>query len=217
MGDPDRLAEAFDAVAGGYDDAYHDHVARALVELVAPAGDESVADVACGTGAVALTIARQRPPTGPAVLAVDISAEMVAAGRARAERLGRPVAVDWRVGPAVPLPVPDGVVDVILCASSLHFLGTGAIVDWRRALRPGGRCGFTLPVASLFRAGGVFADLVAADLPLPETEQEACALAGDTGFVDAAARTIAVGSRRVILIMATNRPQHGDEPGVVNR
>ncbi|GIH17252.1 class I SAM-dependent methyltransferase [Rugosimonospora africana] len=203
MSDSDRLARAFDGLADQYDDAYHDEVAQALVEFVAPTGGESVADVACGTGAVALAVARTRPAQPTPVLAVDISAGMVAAGRARADRLGLSGAIGWRVGSAVPLPAPDGSLDVVLCASSLHFLGTRALVDWRRVLRPGGRCGFTLPVASQFRPGGVFAELVG-DLRMPETAGEACALAEAAGFVDAVARERSAGSRRVFLVRATS-------------
>jgi ubiquinone/menaquinone biosynthesis C-methylase UbiE len=203
MEDPSRLARAFDELSGGYDDAYHDEVARALVELVAPTDGDWVADVACGTGAVALAVARNRPAGATPVLAVDISAGMVAAGRERAARLGPSGAIDWRVGPAVPLPVPDGGLDVVLCASSLHFLGTRAIADWRRALRPGGRCGFTLPAASQFRPGGVFAELVAADLTLPDTTDQACALAEAAGFAGAEAHALSVADRRVFLVRAT--------------
>ncbi|GAA5198990.1 class I SAM-dependent methyltransferase [Rugosimonospora acidiphila] len=222
MNDPDPMARAFDDLAGSYDDAYHDEVARRLVALIAPSPDESVADVACGTGAVALSVAASRPaagpgarsapatprasaePTAPAILAVDLSAGMVAAGRARADRLGYAAAIEWRVASAVPLPVADAVLDVVMCASSLHFLGRAALADWRRVLRPGGRCGFTLPVASTFRPGGVFAGLVATDLALPETEPDAVALARAAGFTDARAREATVGSRRVILTVATS-------------
>ncbi|MGC0416100.1 class I SAM-dependent methyltransferase [Embleya sp. AB8] len=196
----ERMARAFDDLADEYDDAYHDEVARALVGWSAPTGTEAVADVACGTGAVALAVVAAGGGGGVPVLAVDLSAGMVAAGRARAERAGVGGAIDWRVAPAVPLPVADGSLDVILCASSLHFLGTPALADWRRALRPGGRVGCTLPVASTFQPRGVYAELVASDLPLPETAENGRQLADHAGFTDTAARLLDVGSRRVVLI-----------------
>ncbi|MER7760329.1 methyltransferase domain-containing protein [Streptomyces sp. NPDC097619] len=224
----ERLARAFDGLAGDYDDAHHDAIATELTDWLAPAAEEVVADVACGTGAVALAVARRRAAHGPAevadptpatdpapvsgtgawapvrrpVLAVDLSAGMVAAGRARAERAGFAAAVDWRVAAAVPLPVPDGSVDVLLCASSLHFLGTAAPADWLRAVRPGGRVGFSLPVASGFRPGGVFAELVAGDLVLPETVAEAVLLAGSWGFARPEARILTLGTRAVVLVRA---------------
>jgi ubiquinone/menaquinone biosynthesis C-methylase UbiE len=52
-----RMAQAFDDLAAGYDDARHDGIARALVAFAAPTATESVADVACGTGAVAIAVA----------------------------------------------------------------------------------------------------------------------------------------------------------------
>jgi ubiquinone/menaquinone biosynthesis C-methylase UbiE len=177
------VGQPFDEVAGQYDeDGRHDAIARALVGLVAPADHESVVDVACGTGAVALAVAALRGHTGAPILALDSSAAMVARARGRAGA----DAVEWRVAEAVPLPVPDGSVDVILCASSLHFLGAAAFPDWHRALRPGGRVGYTLPVRSRFRPSERFAALVARDLPLPETARDARVLASGAGFADAA-------------------------------
>jgi ubiquinone/menaquinone biosynthesis C-methylase UbiE len=204
MSQADRLmARAFDDLSESYDDAHHDAIARALVAFLSPAATESVVDVACGTGAVAIAVAQERRPHpgSPPVLAIDVSAGMVAAGRARAQSLGSAAAIDWRIGPALPLPVADDSVDVILCASSLHFLGVRAPADWRRALRPGGRVGFTLPVASQFRPRGVLADLVADDLDLPETAEEGRALARDAGFTDTAARVVGVGLRAVVLVV----------------
>ncbi|MFI8824366.1 class I SAM-dependent methyltransferase [Streptomyces sp. NPDC053431] len=201
----DRMAQAFDALSGTYDDAHHDAVAAELTAWLAPSAGEAVADAACGTGAVALAVAarwRDSGATALPVLAVDLSAGMVAAGRARAERAGRAGAVDWRVGPAVPLPVGDGALDVVLCASSLHFLGKAALADWLRAVRPGGRVGFSLPVASTFRPRGVFAALVAPDLPLPESPEDAVRLTEAAGFTAPAARVLQVGTRTVLLVRA---------------
>ena len=204
-----RMAQAFDDLAADYDDAHHDEIARALVAFAAPTVTESVADVACGTGAVAIAVAETRRgrPAGPPVLALDLSSGMVAAGRVRADRLGLAGAIDWRTAPALPLPVPDHSLDVVLCASSLHFLGSGAPVDWLRALRPGGRAGFTLPLAAEFQPRGVFADLLADDLTLPGTAADAAALAQASGFTATATRTLAIGSRTVVLVLAEARGQ----------
>jgi hypothetical protein len=59
-------------------------------------------------------------------------------------------------------------------------------------------------MASQFRPSGRFADLVADDLPLPQTAEDALSLAKAAGFVDADARIIAAGSRSVVLTVATN-------------
>jgi ubiquinone/menaquinone biosynthesis C-methylase UbiE len=175
--------QPFDEVAARYDeDGRHDAIARALVGLVAPADHESVVDVACGTGAVALAVAELRVPGGAPILALDSAPAMVARARSRPGA----DAVDWRVAEAVPLPVPDGSVDVIMCASSLHFLGAAALRDWHRALRPGGRVGYTMPVRSRFRPSERFATLVARNLPVPETAKDARVLAAGAGFADVA-------------------------------
>ncbi|MFC5184965.1 class I SAM-dependent methyltransferase [Actinomadura harenae] len=203
MSDSALMAGAFDGLAGTYDHDHHDAVARALLDLAPPAAGDAVADVACGAGAVALRVASLRLPSSPAVLAVDLSEGMIAVGRALAERRGHAEAIEWRAGPAVPLPVADAALDLILCASSLHFLGVRALADWRRALRPGGRIGFTLPLASQFRPSGVFADLVAWDLPLPEDADQACSLAADAGFGDVRGRVVTVGTRAVVAVVAS--------------
>jgi len=219
-----RMAEAFDDLSGSYDDPHHDRIARALVAFVAPTAAESVADAACGTGAAALATAAALASAGPGpgggpggpVLAVDLSPGMVAAGRARAARLGLAGAVDWRVAPAVPLPVPDGSLDLVLCASSLHFLGAAALADWLRALRPGGRVGFTLPLVGGFHPRGVFAELLAADLALPADADQARTLALDAGFTDPAARVVtAADARAVVLVRARTPGQPAEEPDPV--
>lgn len=199
-----RLAEAFDELADGYDHQHHEEIARSLVAWVGPGPTDAVADVACGAGAVALRLVSGRPDTAPPILAVDLSPGMVAVGRERATELGQDTAVDWRVADAVPLPVADRSLDVVLCASSLHFLGRRAMDDWLRALRPGGRVGFTLPLATHFRPSGLFARHIAADVPLPGTTADVDAWVTTCGFTRARSRIIDVGARRVVVTSATN-------------
>ncbi|MFK0297443.1 class I SAM-dependent methyltransferase [Streptomyces sp. NPDC090442] len=203
------LAGVFDELADRYDHSHHEAIARALIAWVAPGASDAVADVACGAGAVALQLARCRPDTAPPVLAVDLSPRMVAVGRARAAELGCGAAVDWRVADAVPLPVPDRFLDVVFCASSLHFLGRRALADWQRALRSGGRVGFTLPLAPHFRPSERFAELCAPDVPLPHGVQEASAWAAACGFADVDARVLVLGTRRVVMVLGT--VVHGQE------
>jgi SAM-dependent methyltransferase len=62
-------------------------VSRRLVELAGVAPGHRVLDVACGYGEPSFTAARVAAPGGH-VVATDISAEMLAAGRERAEREG---------------------------------------------------------------------------------------------------------------------------------
>ncbi|MFJ8082970.1 class I SAM-dependent methyltransferase [Streptomyces sp. NPDC096205] len=198
------LAGAFDELAGSYDHGHHEEIARALIAWVEPGAARRVADVACGAGAVALELARQRPVTAPAVLAVDLSPGMIVTGRRRAAGLVPDTAIDWRVADAVPLPVPDHSLDVVLCASSLHFLGRRAPQDWMRALRPGGKVGYTLPLATHFRPSELFARHVAPDVPLPRTAEDASAWATACGFTGAASRILDLGTRRVSVTVASS-------------
>lgn len=56
-----------------------------LVQVLAPGASAHVLDIGCGTGATTVAIARKNGPSGTC-LGVDVSAPMVAAARARAER-----------------------------------------------------------------------------------------------------------------------------------
>ncbi|MFE9775815.1 class I SAM-dependent methyltransferase [Streptomyces sp. NPDC005931] len=197
------LAGVFDDLAPGYDHDHHEAVARALLDLVGAGPAEAVADVACGAGAVALQLARSRPSAAPPVLAVDVSPGMIAAGRSRAASAAVAAAIDWRLADAVPLPVADHSLDVVLCASSLHFLGARVLDDWRRALRPGGRVGFTLPSATHFRPSERFSALLAADVPLPAGAEDAEAWITAHGFAGAVSRVHTLGTRRVVVTTAT--------------
>ncbi|WP_051450789.1 class I SAM-dependent methyltransferase [Actinospica robiniae] len=196
-----RITRAFDELAPDYDHGHHDAVARALIDFMRPATSGAAADVACGSGAVAVALAAARDADASPVLAIDLSPAMIESGRERAEHAGVADRIEWRVSEAVPLPVPAASLESICCASSLHFLGAGALADWRRALRPGGQVGFTMPAASGFRAGGVFAELVA-DLPLPDSVDAASRIAIDAGFVSARAEALRLGRRTVFLVTA---------------
>ncbi|MEW1893602.1 methyltransferase domain-containing protein [Streptomyces sp. IBSBF 3010] len=197
------LAGLFDDLADSYDHDHHEGIADALLARAWPGTYDAVADVACGAGAVALRLARARPDSAPPVLAVDISPRMIEAGRGRA--VGG--AVDWRVADAVPLPVPDGSLDAVFCASSLHFLGCRALADWRRVLRPGGRVAYSLPLAGHFRPSSRFAALLAADVPLPAGPEDAVDWAVGHGFTDVTAQVTVLGDRRVA-ITAARIPEH---------
>ena len=145
-----RTAAMFDELAAGYDaDGVHERVAAALVAFMdLPAGGGLVVDVAAGTGAGALAVVRAGG--GWRVLAVDVSARMLTVGRARAAETDPDGRVGWVRAAGLALPVADGAVDAVVCASSAHFLGVAALGQWRRVLRAGGRLGFTVPAAAGF-------------------------------------------------------------------
>jgi ubiquinone/menaquinone biosynthesis C-methylase UbiE len=206
--DDDTIAGVFDDLAPHYDDDHHERIAdRMVAGLPADASPSLVLDIACGSGAAAFAAVRALAPER--VVAVDLSARMVERAKDRALTRDPGGVVDWRVGDAVPAPVPDGSADLVLCASSLHFLGARALADWRRALRPGGHLAFTLPSADTFRPSGAFRALVAADLPLPGTEEEAAALTREAGFTGARAELVPTSTERPrsVLVVHARAPR----------
>ncbi|WP_127501233.1 class I SAM-dependent methyltransferase [Actinoplanes solisilvae] len=112
-------------------------------ELIAWVGREAVAhprvvDLGAGSGTGALALARELP--GSRVTAVDVSPEMLAHLRSRAEAAGLGDRVD-AVEADLDQPWPDfGPVDVVWAASSMHHMAdpARALASTFAALRPGG-------------------------------------------------------------------------------
>jgi ubiquinone/menaquinone biosynthesis C-methylase UbiE len=172
----------FDATADRYDeDPNHRAIADLMVGLLPRRPFPLVVDVATGTGAAAFAALRV---LGPArLLALDISPRMIARASAAAAEQDPDGRIEWRVAPAVPLPVADGIADLVLCASALHFLGAAALRDWRRVLRPGGVVAFSIPMAAGFAPSPAFRERIPADLEMPADAAAAERLARDAGFV----------------------------------
>jgi ubiquinone/menaquinone biosynthesis C-methylase UbiE len=93
-----------------------------------------VLEVAIGTGRSLPFYVAASSLTG-----VDISPEMLAVARRRAEERGLPV--DLREGDAESLPVDDAAYDSVVCSLSLCTIPDpeAAIAEMKRALVPGGR------------------------------------------------------------------------------
>jgi ubiquinone/menaquinone biosynthesis C-methylase UbiE len=101
---------------------------------------ESVLDIGCGTGTLAIAAKQRVGPTGR-VYGVDASAEMLARATRKATKAGAEVI--FRNGIAERLPFPDGQFDAVLSTVMLHHLGRKArrqcAQEVRRVLKPGGR------------------------------------------------------------------------------
>src|SRR5262245_60121155 len=101
---------------------------------------ESVLDVGCGTGTLAIAAKRQVGTTGT-VYGLDASPEMIA----RAEKKTRKAGVEavFKKAFAQSLPFPDAKFDVVLSTVMLHHLSRKArgelAAEVRRVLKPGGR------------------------------------------------------------------------------
>ena len=109
--------------------------AEQLLERARPTANDSVLDVACGTGIVA-RLARTKLGAAATVVGVDVSGPMLAVGR------GIDATIDWREGNTTALPVPaKEQFSIVTCHQGLQFVPdkVAAVREVRRVLRPGGR------------------------------------------------------------------------------
>lgn len=111
-----------------------------VLRLAALSVGESVLDVGCGTGTLAIA-AKGHVGADGAVCGIDASPEMLARARAKARRSRVDVTFEKAVAEA--LPFSDGQFDVVLSTIMLHHLPrearAEAVREMRRVLRPGGR------------------------------------------------------------------------------
>lgn len=141
---PSRVKGVFTSVAGRYDlmnDLMSAGVHRlwkaSLIDRLRPRPDMHLLDVAGGTGDIAF---RFRDAGGGKVSVVDLTESMVRVGRDRAIDSGRMTGIDWVVGDAQRLPLPDASVDAYTIAFGLRNVTEidTALAEARRVLKPGG-------------------------------------------------------------------------------
>ncbi len=121
-------------------------VSADLLRTAALQPGERVLDVACGTGLIARLAAERVGPTG-SVTAIDISPEMIDVAKTIPPPQGADI--DWQVGDATSLPLPDETYDVVLCQMGVMFIEdrTAAVREMRRVLKPGRRLVLSTPGA----------------------------------------------------------------------
>ena len=104
-----------------------------LVRLANPRPGLVALDLCCGTGDVALALARR----GATVTGIDFSHAMLDVARRR----HAPTGVQFIHGDAMQLPFPDASADIVTVAYGLRNVSDvdHALAEWRRVLRPGGR------------------------------------------------------------------------------
>jgi ubiquinone/menaquinone biosynthesis C-methylase UbiE len=124
---------------------------------------EQVLDVGCGTGTLAMEVARRVGRAGR-VAGVDPGTEQIARARARAAR--RHLPVEFQIGVIEQLAFPDRSFDVVLSTLMMHHvpppLKRQGLAEIARVLKPGGRlvmADFThkkerVGQAARFHAGG---------------------------------------------------------------
>jgi len=110
---------------------------RFLVSRV-PRDAHRILDVATGTAAVAIELARAEPSR--TVVGVDQSPEMLAAGQARVERAGLAERIELRGGRGEELPFADGEFDALTFTYLLRYVDDvpATLRELARVVRPGG-------------------------------------------------------------------------------
>jgi demethylmenaquinone methyltransferase/2-methoxy-6-polyprenyl-1,4-benzoquinol methylase len=111
---------------------------RAFLASRVPPEAALVLDVATGTGAVALELARRSP--GRTIVGVDQSPEMLAAGRERVRRAGLAERIELGEARAESLPFGDGEFDALTFTYLLRYVDDpeATLRELARVVRPGG-------------------------------------------------------------------------------
>jgi demethylmenaquinone methyltransferase/2-methoxy-6-polyprenyl-1,4-benzoquinol methylase len=111
---------------------------RAFLVSRIPAEATRVLDVASGTAAVAIELARRAPSRE--VIGVDQSTEMLDAGRARVKAAGLSERIDLREGRAESLPFADAEFDALTFTYLLRYVDDpeATMRELARVVRPGG-------------------------------------------------------------------------------
>jgi ubiquinone/menaquinone biosynthesis C-methylase UbiE len=101
---------------------------------------EQVLDVGCGTGTLAMGVARRVGRTGR-VAGVDPGTEQIARARSKAAR--RHVPIEFQIGVIEHLDFPDQTFDVVFSTLMMHHLPNSlkrqGLAEIARVLKPGGR------------------------------------------------------------------------------
>jgi len=128
-------------------------LAEATLDAVPLFGDDSILDVACGTGIVARK-ARARIGPSARIVGVDLNEGMIDAARNLTDANSR--SCEWHTADVTKLPFEDGTFSVSLCQQGLQFFPDRklALREIQRVLRPGGRIALTVwsEASALFEA-----------------------------------------------------------------
>ena len=228
-GDSEAVEQLFNDVAPRYDRlndllslGLHRQWKRQLLAWLRPAAGERWLDLCCGTGDLALALARTVRPGG-AVVGLDAAATPLEVARERSAR--EPwLPVSWQHGDALCTGLPAASFDGVVMAYGLRNLADAraGLAEMHRLLRPGGRAGvldfnrlpaaswqasfqrlylrrMVVPAASLVGLQSQYAyleDSLARFATGPEQE----AMAMDVGFRSARHRSLVAGQMGVLLL-----------------
>jgi demethylmenaquinone methyltransferase/2-methoxy-6-polyprenyl-1,4-benzoquinol methylase len=141
------IQEIFDRIAPVYDDlnqrlslGLHRVWKRMAVRWSGAASGDTCLDLCCGSGDLAIMLARQ-VGAGGTVCGVDFSAEQLGVAQRRSRQAYLPTPIHWTLGDALDLPFPDQTFDAATMGYGLRNLTdipTG-LAELRRVLKPGAR------------------------------------------------------------------------------
>jgi ubiquinone/menaquinone biosynthesis C-methylase UbiE len=123
-------------LTGGRERAFRER----LIELAGLEPSDSVLDIGCGTGTLAIAATRHIGPTG-SVYGIDASPQMIARATRKARKAGAPAV--FQLAAAEQLPFPNARFDVVLSTLMFHHLPrstrTQCAIEIRRVLKRRGR------------------------------------------------------------------------------
>ena len=147
-----RWAPYYDFVTNSMMVGHAGMLRRMTVDQALIKPGESVLDIGCGTGEVAL-LTKTRAKAGK-VYGIDPAPEMIAVARNKASR--KKLDIDFRVGAIEALPFADASIDVVTSSLMMHHLPEDlkarGLAEIYRVLKPGGR----LLIADFLRPTGSF-------------------------------------------------------------
>jgi ubiquinone/menaquinone biosynthesis methyltransferase len=133
-----RIAPRYDLLNDLQSFGLHRYWKRRLIQLARPQPGQRALDLCCGTGDLALALARR----GVQVTGLDFSERMLAVARRKCEvRTGEEGSPHYVCGDAQRLPYRDNSVEIVTIGYGLRNLASleTGLQEMLRVLRPGGR------------------------------------------------------------------------------
>jgi len=197
-------ARFYDWLAAAYTLGREGRMRERTLDVAGIVTGETVLDVGCGTGTLALA-ARRRVGASGSVYGIDASEEMLDRARVKSARREQPVT--FQVAAAQSLPFANATFDVVLCSLALHHLPAdahaGALAEMRRVLKSEGRA----LIVEFSRGRGVWALLHPVALlharKSPRILDEAAALMKRAGFASVATGQLGFGGLGYALARCT--------------
>ncbi|MEN9225897.1 MAG: bifunctional demethylmenaquinone methyltransferase/2-methoxy-6-polyprenyl-1,4-benzoquinol methylase UbiE [Thermostichus sp. HHBFW_bins_43] len=144
---PEQIRELFDRIAPHYDQlnqslslGLHRVWKRMAVRWSGATQGDQVLDLCCGTGDLALQLARRVGRNGR-VVGLDFSAAMLSIAQSRGAQHPPACSLEWILGDALNLPFAEQSFDAITMGYGLRNVTDipRALREMRRVLKPGGR------------------------------------------------------------------------------